>query len=105
MKRGQSQNKDLERIEKAVNLENKLKNVVMRRLAEIKAIKGKPSLKEMVQAYLSRMNMKDERARLRIKEKVLHMYEQTNFVKFEENDPNFNKIIVHIERILKISTA
>ena len=33
------------------------------------------------------------------------MYEQQNFTKFSEYDPNFNKIVVHIERILKIATA
>ena len=36
---------------------------------------------------------------------MLNIYEQKTFQKFEENDPNFNKIIVHINRVLKITTA
>ena len=77
----------------------------MRRIQEVRAVKGRPSLKVMITAYMKRQNEKDERARIRIKEKVLQMYEQENFSKFEEDDPNYNKIIVHIERILKITTA
>lgn len=73
---------------------NILKNVVARRLSEIRAVKAKPSLKEMITAYLNKMNDKDERARNRIKDKVLTMYENETFQKFEENDPNFNKVII-----------
>ena len=36
---------------------------------------------------------------------MLQIYEEKTFQQFEENDPNFNKIIVHIERVLKITTA
>ena len=86
-------------------LRNTFKNAVIRKISEVRAIKAKPSLKEMITAYVTKMNEKDIRARARIKEKVLNIYEQENFTKFEENDPNFNKIIVHIERILKITTA
>jgi len=35
----------------------------------------------------------------------LQIYEDKSFAQFEENDPNFNKVIVHIERVLKITTA
>jgi len=59
----------------------------------------------MIAEYLQKKSEKDERARVRIKEQVLQIYEQKTFQKFEENDPNFNKIIVHIERVLKITTA
>lgn len=48
---------------------------------------------------------KDTRARSRIKEKVLTKFEQMSFKQFEENDPNFNKIIIHIHRLLKMTTA
>jgi len=86
-------------------LENTLKNVVVRRLTEIREIKAKPSLKTMVAEYLNKQREKDERRNVRIKEQVLHMYEQMTFDKFKDNDPNYNKIIVFIERILKITTA
>ena len=35
----------------------------------------------------------------------MRIYEHKTFENFEEKDPNFNKIIVHIERLLKITTA
>ena len=35
----------------------------------------------------------------------MRIYEKKTFETFEEKDPNFNKIIVHIERLLKITTA
>ena len=89
----------------ALKLENLLKNVVMQKLSEIRAVRDKPSLKDMINDYLKKQQKKDERAAVRIKEQVLQMYEQKTFQKFEDNDPNFNKIIVHIERLLKITTA
>ena len=85
--------------------ENILKNIVITRLQETRNEKSKPSMKQMITTYLSKMNEKDERQRIRIKEKVLQIFEAENFDKFVENDPNFNKIVVHIERILKITTA
>lgn len=59
----------------------------------------------MVAAYMNKLGEKDERLRVRIKDQVLQMYEEKTFKQFEENDPNFNKIIVHLERVLKITTA
>jgi len=59
----------------------------------------------MINDYMIKKGAKDERQRLRIKEQVLQIYEQQTFKQFEENDPKFNKIIVHIERVLKITTA
>ena len=90
---------------KRLELENRLKNIVIRMMVDIRAAKAKPSLKDMINQYLKKKAEKDERARIRIKEQVLEIYEQKNFEQIEENDPNFNKIIVHIERVLKITTA
>lgn len=98
-------NKNPEEQAQVWRLENVLKNIVIRRLTEIRAIKAKPSLRDMIQSYMNKKSEKDERARVRIKEQVLQIYEHKTFQKFEENDPNFNKIIVHIERVLKITTA
>lgn len=89
----------------ADRLENTLKNIVIRRLTDIRVLKAKPSLKDMVAAYMNKIGEKDERLRVRIKDQVLQIYEEKTFKQFEENDPNFNKIIVHIERVLKITTA
>lgn len=57
--------------QKAGRLENQLKNVAIRRLTEIRAIKSKPSLKDMIDKYLQQKGEKDERSRKRIKEQVL----------------------------------
>lgn len=53
---------------KRLELENKLKNIVIRMMVEIRAKKAKPSLKDMINQYLKKKAEKDERARIRIKE-------------------------------------
>ena len=60
-------------------MENILKNVVVRRLNDIRIIKAKPSLKDMIAEYMDKKREKDERARVRIKEQVLQIYEQKTF--------------------------
>jgi hypothetical protein len=83
-----------------------VKNIVIRMLDKIRTEKSKPSLKDLVSQQMQKKNEKDERARIRIKEQVLEIYEDKNGQQYaEENDPNFTKIIVHIERVLKITTA
>ena len=61
----------MEQTAQAWRLENILKNVVIRRLTEIRALKAKPSLKDMISEYMEKKREKDERARVRIKEQVL----------------------------------
>lgn len=56
---------------KAIKLENAFKNLVMRILAKIRFEKSRPSLKEAVAEFMNKKDMKDERARGRIKEAVL----------------------------------
>jgi len=60
----------------AWKLENTFKNVVMRRLQEIRQLKARPSLKDKIMEIMKKKNEKDERARNKIKEKVLEMYEE-----------------------------
>ena len=62
-------------------------------------------MKDWIDEYLKQRGEKDERSRVRIKDQVLQIYEAKSFKQFEEKDPNFNRIIVHIERVLKITTA
>ena len=71
--------KDREYFDKALRLENTLKNVTIRRIVEIRIHKAKPSLKDMIDTYLKKKAEKDERARKRIKAQVLEIYEQKNF--------------------------
>ena len=56
-------------------MENKLKNIVMRQLADIRMKKAQPSLKDTIAEFLKKKEAKDMRARGRIKEKVLQKYE------------------------------
>jgi len=62
-----------------LELENRFKNVVLRKLTEIRIEKSKPSLKSMIQTYLVKQREKDERARQRVKDKVLGIYENKTF--------------------------
>ena len=55
--------KDTAKQNNAQRLENILKNVCIRRLTEIRAIKAKPSLKDMINDYMAKKGAKDERQR------------------------------------------
>lgn len=50
--------------ELAWRLSNTFKNVVMRRLIQIRAAKAKPSLKDMIMESLKKKNEKDEKMRI-----------------------------------------
>lgn len=67
--------KHMQDFSKRLELENKLKNIVIRMMVDIRAKKAKPSLKDMINQYLKKKAEKDERARIRIKEQVLEIYE------------------------------
>ena len=86
-------------------LENLLKNVAMKILVDVRVQKAKPSLKDMISDYMNKQEVKKQRGRIRIKEQVLQIYEQKSMKKFVENDPMFNKLIVHIQRVIKIMKA
>lgn len=67
--------KDPAHIAEVQKLENIVKNVVIRRLTEIRIIKAKPSLRDMIDAYMKKKGEKDSRALVRMKEQVMHLYE------------------------------
>ena len=50
--------------EQTWSVANVFKNVVMRRLIEIRAAKAKPSLKDMIMESLKKKNEKDEKMRI-----------------------------------------
>lgn len=66
----------------AYRLENQFKNVAIRRLEEIRNLKAKPSLKDMISDYLKKQEEKNQRGRIRIKEQVLQIYEEKSMVQF-----------------------
>ena len=54
---------------------------------------------------MNKKHEKDIRARDRIQQTVLKKFELTSFGYFEEVDPNFNRILLHIHRVLKMTQA
>lgn len=62
-------------------------------------------MKDMVEDYMVRQTEKENRARVRIKEKLLMIHEKNSMKKFEENDPGFNRTVIHLKRVVKIMTA
>jgi len=96
---------DQTRLEHAYRLENQFKNVAIRRLEEIRNFKSKKTVKDSVSDYLKKLDEKNQRGRIRIKEQVLQIYEEKSMKQFNEKDPMFNKIIVHIQRVIKIMKA
>jgi hypothetical protein len=89
----------------AYRLENQFKNVAIRRLEQIRTTKAKKTVKDSVSDYLKKLEEKNQRGRIRIKEQVLQIYEEKAMTQFDEKDPMFNKIIVHIQRVIKIMKA
>ena len=86
-------------------LANKLKNVVFRRLIDLRRIRDKPSLADQVDAYLLQRKLKDERLAFSIKKEVVVLHENMAIKNFEDQDMSFGKVIIHAERLIKLSTA
>jgi uncharacterized protein YrzB (UPF0473 family) len=90
----------------AIMRENKLKNVVMRRLYEIREMKAQPKLKDMLLKQLNTKNISDWKARIEIKRKIRKLCEKQTAKQFEEDvSKKFNRLIANLERTLKVLTA
>lgn len=89
-----------------IRLENIFKNVVMRRLYEIREIKAKPKLKDLLLQQLNTKNISDWKARIEIKKKIREMTEKKTAQQFDEDvSQKFTRLITNLERTLKIITA
>ena len=86
-------------------LANINKNIVMRRIIEIKREKAKPGLKEAIQLTIRRKQEQDEKLRRRLKKKVMAMYEKEISQNLNVEDQQFTKIILQIDRLHKILAA
>jgi len=85
-----------------INRENIFKNVVMRRLYEIREIKSKPKLLHLIETK----NISDWKARIEIKKKIRELKEKQTAGQFEDDiSVKFNRLITNLERTLKILTA
>ena len=62
--------------EKAWNLRILHKNVVIRRIQEIKILKAKPGLKEAIQITMAKKAEQDEKVRSKLKARVMALYEK-----------------------------
>eukprot|EP00344_Euplotes_crassus_P002433 CAMPEP_0197017436 /NCGR_PEP_ID=MMETSP1380-20130617/79541_1 /TAXON_ID=5936 /ORGANISM="Euplotes crassus, Strain CT5" /LENGTH=261 /DNA_ID=CAMNT_0042444533 /DNA_START=2404 /DNA_END=3186 /DNA_ORIENTATION=+ len=86
----------------AINRENIFKNVVMRRIKEIREIKAKPKLFQQLETK----NISDWKARIQIKRKIREMKEKQAAEQFEDEvTDQFKKLISKLERTLKVLTA
>jgi CRP-like cAMP-binding protein len=89
-----------------IKLENVFKNVVMRRLYEIRELKAKPKLKDLLLQQLNTKNISDWKARIEIKKKIREMTEKKTAEQFEEEiSIKFTRLITNLERTLKIITT
>lgn len=79
--------------------------MVFEKLIELRRIRDKPSLADQVDAYLLQRKLKDERLAYSIKKEVIILHENMAIKNFEDQDMNFGKVIIHAERLIKLSTA
>jgi len=61
----------------AFRLENLLKNVAIRRLTEIKAVKSQKTIKESVELVIQQNADREAKSRIKLKKKILRDYEET----------------------------
>ena len=54
---------------------------------------------------MQKVSMKEERAKERIKEELVMIYEKKSMAKEQGIDPGYKRLIVHIKRIIKIMMA
>ena len=79
--------------------------MVFRRLIDLRRIRDKPSLADQVDAYLLQRKLKDERLAFSIKKEVVVLHENMAIKNFEDQEMSFGKVIIHAERLIKLSTA
>ena len=90
---------------KAFELENKLKNVAIREIVRIRERNEKRSLKEAVKTILAKQREKDAKIRRKLKKKLIREYEFNGAEFLEEKDFLFNRVIVGMDRLLKVLTS
>lgn len=84
------------------NRENIFKNVVMRRLKEIRELKAQPKLLQQLETK----NISDWKARVEIKRKIRELKERQTADQFEDEvTDRFKKVVTNLERTLKVLTA
>lgn len=100
-----NQELDKKKQELYLQMSIKFKNVVMRRLEEIRKEKAKPSLKDMIMESLKKKNKKDEKLREMLKKKVMEMYEHQAAQVLNDGDVWYNRIVAHLDRVQKVITS
>ena len=95
------------RMQKSFALENMLKNVTIRQIVKIREIKEKRSLKEAVKQILAQRREEEAKKRRKLKKKITREYEDIagGDDPEEEKDGQYRRIIVNMDRLLKILTA
>jgi hypothetical protein len=115
---------------KAFLLENNLKNFVIRMLDEIREKKQNKSIKESVEALMSKQYEKEQKVRTKIRKMILRKYEEEAAADGKEDpenpvnqnehdqaieeqeandvpgyDPLYNRVDMNLDRLLKMMTG
>jgi len=98
--------KVLSHMTNAFKLENTLKNVVIRRLAQIRELKNKRNLKESVELIMKKNQEVEAKKRRKLKKKIDREYETRAAGEAgEEKDALYNRVISNMHRLLKVLTS
>ena len=89
----------------AWKLQNIQKNIVLKRVFEIQLEKAKPGLKEAIQISLKQKAIRDAKIRKKLKKKVMELYEKEIAHNLSEEDKQFTRIVLQIDRLHKILSS
>ena len=90
-------------MQRAFDLENMLKNVTIRQIVKIREVKDKRTLKEAVEKIQAQRREEEMKKRNKIKKKFTR--ENEDMAAKEDKDPQYARIMVHLDRLLKILTT
>ena len=86
-------------------LENKLKNIVIRQLVQIREERKKPSIKEAVDNILRKQREEKDKRSKKVEKYVKREFERVAAANMEEQDILYNRVIVNMKRLLKVLTG
>ena len=91
-------------------LENRLKNIVIRQIVQIRKERQKPRIKEAVEAIIQKNRAEKDRKHRKVEKMVKHQLEDQAAADMERNDGQekdilYNRVIVNMKRLLKVLTG
>ena len=102
--RDQVTDKDVTKhMQRAFDLENMLKNVTIRQIVKIREVKDKRTLKEAVEKIQAQRREEEAKKRKKIQKRFTR--ENEDLAAKEDKDPQYARVMVHLDRLLKILTT